>query len=326
MKRLLSVSLAFAAVVSLSWLATAQQPGGRGQGGRGPGGPEGQGGPPNPIAEAIDVDRDHELSSREIEGATAALKKLDRNGDGKVTRDELRPEGGRGPGGRGGEPGGRPDQPGGRGGEPGGRGGEPGGRGEGRSTGRSSGASEFLERLQSFDKNKDGKVTKSELPSRMQSIVDRHDANDDGALDKDELSKFADQLAAGRNSSGRGQRDDGPQGRGQDGPPPQGGPGGRGPGGEGPGGRGPQGGGPDPARMVEHAFEYDADNDGKLSRAELQKFAEEMVRRGPPGGGPGGQGGGRGQGGPPPGGGRGGERGQQGGGRGGDRPSRPAVE
>ena len=307
MNRLLSISLAFAAVVSLSWLATAQQPGGRGQGGRGPGGPEGQGGPPpNPIAEAIDVDRNHELSSKEIAGASAALKRLDKNGDGKVTRDELRPAGG--PGGRGPGQGGPPP---GRRGEDGGRGGEQGGREGGRSSGGSGGANEFLERLKSFDKNKDGQVTKSELPRRMQSIVDRHDANDDGALDNDELSKFANLLAAGRNSSGdgRGRGNDGPQGRGpgQDGPPLGGG--------QGPGGRGPQGGGgPDPARMVEHAFEFDADKDGKLSRAELQKFAEEMIRRGPPGGG---------QGGPPPGGGQGGP---QGGGRGGDRPSRPAVE
>ncbi|NDC53676.1 MAG: hypothetical protein EBZ74_05140 [Planctomycetia bacterium] len=87
--------------------------------------------------------------------------------------------------------------------------------------------------------------------------------------------------------------------------PPEGGPPG-GPGG-GPGGerRGP----PSPERFVEHAMSFDADADGKLDRAELTKFAEEMHAmrmRGGPGGegrGPGGQrrgpgGQGRGPGGP----------------------------
>ncbi|MFN5757339.1 MAG: hypothetical protein ACK54F_00235 [Planctomycetia bacterium] len=54
---------------------------------------------------------------------------------------------------------------------------------------------------------------------------------------------------------------------------------------------------PSPERMVEHAMTFDADADGKLDRAELTKFAEEMqamrMRGGP--GGPGG--GGRGKGG-----------------------------
>lgn len=44
---------------------------------------------------------------------------------------------------------------------------------------------------------------------------------------------------------------------------------------------GPPGGGPDPRRMVEHALQFDADGDGKLDRAELQRFAEEFTRLGP---------------------------------------------
>jgi len=53
---------------------------------------------------------------------------------------------------------------------------------------------------------------------------------------------------------------------------------------------------PSPERMVEHAMTFDADGDGKLDRAELTKFAEEMqaMRKR---GGPGGPGGGRGKGG-----------------------------
>jgi hypothetical protein len=40
---------------------------------------------------AVDANRDGEISAEEIEGATAALKQLDRNGDGKLTAPELRP-------------------------------------------------------------------------------------------------------------------------------------------------------------------------------------------------------------------------------------------
>ena len=54
--------------------------------------------------------------------------------------------------------------------------------------------------------------------------------------------------------------------------------------------------------MIEHAFEFDKDGDGKLSREELTEFAKSMPQQGaggPPGGGRGGPpgGGGRGPGG-----------------------------
>ena len=35
---------------------------------------------------------------------------------------------------------------------------------------------------------------------------------------------------------------------------------------------------PDPERMIEHAMEFDLDQDGKLSRNELKKFAEDFER------------------------------------------------
>ena len=77
--------------------------------GRGPGGPGGPGPqrPPAPaIVAALDANHDGVIDAQEIANASAALKSLDRNGDGKLTPDEFmgprpqRPGGpGRGPGG-----------------------------------------------------------------------------------------------------------------------------------------------------------------------------------------------------------------------------------
>ena len=66
---------------------------------------------------ALDANGDGEISAEEIAGATEALKKLDNNQDGKLTREELRPptpeRGGRSGMGRGGRGGPGPaDQPG----------------------------------------------------------------------------------------------------------------------------------------------------------------------------------------------------------------------
>lgn len=103
--------------------------GGRPEGGerRGPGGRGGPGGGrPSmmqflPVLAALDADKDGKISSKEIDNAAAALRTLDKNGDGNLTEDEVRPSfGGRGgPGGRGGQQG-RGE----RGGDRGGRGGE----------------------------------------------------------------------------------------------------------------------------------------------------------------------------------------------------------
>src|SRR5262245_48369932 len=50
---------------------------------------------------------------------------------------------------------------------------------------------DIVERILAFDKNKDGKVTKDELPERMHDLITRGDTNKDGALDKDEIKKLA---------------------------------------------------------------------------------------------------------------------------------------
>lgn len=70
-----------------------------------------------PVMTALDVNADGELSAEEIAGASQALSKLDKSGDGKLGRGELAPAfaGRGGPGGRQGR-GPRPGSPGGFGG------------------------------------------------------------------------------------------------------------------------------------------------------------------------------------------------------------------
>jgi len=107
-----------------AWAATAQDesgpprrgtrpPPGEGGGPGGPGGERGPGGGPGgggqrfmpPIMTALDANGDGVIDEKEIENATAALKKLDKNGDGKLSREEymgMRPGGPGGPGGQGG--------------------------------------------------------------------------------------------------------------------------------------------------------------------------------------------------------------------------------
>jgi hypothetical protein len=64
----------------------------------------------SPVVAALDVNQDGTIDATEIANAAAALLKLDANGDGQLTGEELRPQrpagheggpGGRGPGGEG---------------------------------------------------------------------------------------------------------------------------------------------------------------------------------------------------------------------------------
>src|SRR5262249_52114855 len=99
-----------------------------------------------------------------------------------------------------------------------------GGRGKGKGFGKGGfggfgkGLTEedMIERLMAFDKNKDGKITKDELPERMQGLIARGDTNKDGALDKDEIKKLASTLTRDDfvgDFGGRGR----PEGKGQGG-------------------------------------------------------------------------------------------------------------
>ena len=118
----------------------------------------------NPLFAALDANGDGVIDEEELKNATAALKKLDRNKDGRLTEDEVRPAFGRGPG-----------QLGGRGGP---------GLG-------AANVDEVVNRLLQFDKNADGRLSKDELPERMQGMFQRGDTNHDGFLSRDELVQLA---------------------------------------------------------------------------------------------------------------------------------------
>lgn len=203
-------------------------PGGFGQGGpgqKGPpgqkGGPGGQGGnfgggggegfrpPQHPLEMALDANGDGVIDAKELANAALVLKRLDKNGDGRLTSDEFRPARPSG-GGFGGQPGGpgqggpgQKGQKGGPGGQ-GGFGGEPGGpdgqKGAGGQVPKSDG--DFVSRLFQNDKNNDGKITKNELPEGLQGIFERADTNKDGAIDRREAGVLAERMKSRSGTQG----------------------------------------------------------------------------------------------------------------------------
>jgi hypothetical protein len=66
------------------------------------------------------------------------------------------------------------------------------------------GVDDVVERIMSFDKDRKGKVTRDDLPDRMQFLIELGDTNKDGALDKDEVRKLATKLAATPGGFGEG--------------------------------------------------------------------------------------------------------------------------
>lgn len=149
-------------------------------------------GPLSPIAAALDANHDGVVSAAEIRSSASALKELDRNGDGQLTSDEVTPAfARRGRRGRGDE-------------------GERGGGTAG------SAPDDLADTLMAFDRNGDGKLVRAELPERFQGIVDRADADKDGALTKAELKQGENATAAAEGGDRQG--GEGREGRGRGGP------------------------------------------------------------------------------------------------------------
>ncbi|PAW89263.1 MAG: hypothetical protein B9S33_03430 [Pedosphaera sp. Tous-C6FEB] len=181
----------------------AQKGGQSGQGGQGGQGGEGFRPPQHPLELALDANNDGVIDAKELANAALMLKRLDKNGDGRLTEDEFRPTrpggGFGGPGGQGGQGGqGGPGQkgPGQKSGQ-GGQGGEPGAQAP-----KADG--DFVARLFQNDKNNDGKLTKSELPEALQSIFERADTNKDGAIDRQEAGVLAERMKSRTGSQGQG--------------------------------------------------------------------------------------------------------------------------
>jgi hypothetical protein len=97
------------AALAVSTLSLIADDAGTGPESRGPRGPRGGGRGVPPVAAAIDTNRDGVLDATEIANSAAALGTLDANKDGTVTREELMPKGGRGPGRPDGAPEGAPE-------------------------------------------------------------------------------------------------------------------------------------------------------------------------------------------------------------------------
>ncbi len=70
--------------------------------------------------------------------------------------------------------------------------------------GDSLGVDDVVARVLAFDKNNDGKITRDELPERMQFLIERGDTNKDGALDKAEIKMLATTRAAAPGGPGGG--------------------------------------------------------------------------------------------------------------------------
>ncbi|MFN7919534.1 MAG: hypothetical protein U0Q16_05520 [Bryobacteraceae bacterium] len=165
-----------------------------GEGRRGFGGPGGEGRPSfmrmHPVLAAIDADHDGVITAEERAAAPRVLKGLDKNGDGVLSGEELRPQFRGGPGERGGE--------------------------------QRANSADMVNNLMAFDRNGDGVLEKEEVPERMQGLFARGDTNKDGKLTRDELTK----LASAQSSPGEGRRGEGGRGEGGRGEGGRGGPGG----------------------------------------------------------------------------------------------------
>ena len=114
----------------------------------------------------IDANSDRKLDKAELAAAAEALKKLDKDSDGKLTMGEIRGARGRGPGGQGGE----------------GNGGNRGSRAEGEDqAGQRPGGGGGGSLFAALDTNKDNSLDSTELKAAAAALA-KLDKNSDGEL------------------------------------------------------------------------------------------------------------------------------------------------
>jgi Ca2+-binding EF-hand superfamily protein len=170
------------------------------------------------VVAALDTNRDGQIDAQEIAGATAALKSLDKNSDGKLAADELRP----------------PPAP------------------------VVVPASDIVERLMEFDRNRDGKLSPTEIPARMKSLLKQADTNKDGILSRSELITFTEkQEAVRRQESDNREKEEAERRKREGTTTPQQGPGG-------------------PGRVIPIVAALDTDKDGEISAEEIASAAVSL--------------------------------------------------
>lgn len=129
------------------------------------------------IVAAKDRDGDGKLTADELGVEAYLFRVLDRNGDGFVTADELIVRR---------KPAAKQDKP----GKPGDRR-PPQGRGQGPGQGPGQGGGDFAARLlERHDANGDGKLSKEEFPQGGRLNFEAADANHDGFIDRSELNQL----------------------------------------------------------------------------------------------------------------------------------------
>ena len=136
-----------------------------------------------PIMTALDSDGNGELSATEIENASKAILKLDKNGDGIINAEELRPD-----------PASLPPMM--------ARMGE-------EAQGGQFGGAMMIRMFEASDKNKDGKLSGDEIPERMKERVSKMDQDGDGAISREEMKRATEMMEQRGDRPGRGNEDAG---------------------------------------------------------------------------------------------------------------------
>ena len=113
-----------------------------------------------PVMKTLDVDEDGQLSTAEIENASKSLIKLDKNGDGILSAEEMRPDPTQMPMFA---PGGQPNNP--------------------------PNPELMMRMFEGRDRNKDGKLTDDEIPPQMLERLSNIDQNNDGQIDRSEIEQ-----------------------------------------------------------------------------------------------------------------------------------------